>query len=108
MSNLPKLPPDRIYFSEIKTLLGISTATLRRRYRPWKDEAARIRWTTTLDIRENAQGYLHCSRAAVEVLVADARGGRLATGRSVRSDSLPFNRLADADQASMMDCGGEH
>ena len=106
MANLPKLPPDRVYFCDIKNLLGISSATLRRRYRPWNDATARNKWTVTLDIRENAQGYLHCSKAAVDVLVAESKGGPLATGRSIRSNSLQLSTPRGDEQKASGDIDG--
>lgn len=70
------LPPDRIQFSALAALLGISRSTLQRRYRPGTSDPAKHReWRDRLDIRQRRAAkrgavrvVLHCSLAACEDL----------------------------------------
>lgn len=87
-----RLPTDRIYFAALPGLLGLSKATVYRRYRP-PDKDKRREWATSLDIRERpTDRALHCDAAAVEQLKlrldAEARGGDLAIDPSPIADPL--------------------
>lgn len=86
------LPPDRVYFSDLPELLGESTSSIRRQYRPSGEEVAREHLARILDLRERRDGVLHCDRAKVEALRAakwNPLDDPLATGASKRADKLP-------------------
>lgn len=80
------LPPDRIPFSELTSLLGISRATLQRTYRPGSANPAKHKeWAERLDIRKHkiatrgkALFMLHCSRHRCNELARELRGEYLA------------------------------
>jgi hypothetical protein len=89
---LPPLPTDRVYFADLPELLGTSATKIRRMYRPSKNQTVRDQWTRTLDIRERADGVLHCAKAAVEVLQREKwnpLADKLAMGPSRLAATLP-------------------
>lgn len=91
------LPPGRVFFSDLPAILCLSSATVRRRYRPADNAAEHDRWVAQLDIRQRDDGILHCDEAKVNVLrdelVASDRDGILALYRSG-----PEERTSRADR----------
>ncbi len=86
------LPLGRVFFSDLPAILGMSPASVRRRYRPAHDTVEHDKWVARLDIRERDDGILHCDEAKVnllrEELIAGDRDGILALHRSSREDHV--------------------
>ena len=89
---MPPLPADRVRLSDLKNLFSVSEATVRRKYRPSNNAAARAGWTVTLDIHrpEGSLALLPRSReGSVRRAAAPLRQRPLAHDPSPRAERLP-------------------